>query len=90
MNRFTWITKDLIRIVNREGIEKLVSLKENSEEIEYNVIPLFDNKEVKKNHFYKNRSALGVKEVLERLKRKYQHYKSAYYLEHKTEPFSLY
>lgn len=28
--------------------------------------------------------------MLERLKRKYQLYKSAYYLEHKREPFLLY
>lgn len=44
MNRFKWVDDDTIRIINHEGIEKIVDLKDNQLlEIEYNVIPLFDN-----------------------------------------------
>lgn len=63
MNRFKWVDDDTIRIINHEGIEKIVDLKDNQLlEIEYNVIPLFDNLEIKHplRHFYTNRSPLAV------------------------------
>lgn len=41
-------------------------------------------------HFFSNRQALQLYQVKERLMKKYQDYKTAYYLEHKREPFSLY
>jgi len=59
MNRFKWIDDETIRIINHEGIEKLVYLKDRELiEIEYNVIPLFDNHEIKNSlrHFYTNKS----------------------------------
>jgi hypothetical protein len=93
MNRFKWIDDETIRIINHEGIEKIVYLKDDELiEIEYNVIPLFDNHDVKNplRHFFTNKAQLGVYQVKERLIRKYQAYKSAYYLEHKQEPFNLY
>jgi hypothetical protein len=40
-NRFTWVDNDTVKIVNPEGIERLVDLKNNFKEIEFNVIPLF-------------------------------------------------
>jgi hypothetical protein len=43
MNRFLWIDKDTIKIINREGIEKTIFMPENFKEIEFNVIPLFNN-----------------------------------------------
>lgn len=46
MNRFMWVDQSTIRIINREGVEKLLDLKDNFREIEYNVIPLFNNGEV--------------------------------------------
>lgn len=39
-----WVDNDTVRIVNNEGIERLVDLKNNFKEIEFNKIPLF-NKE---------------------------------------------
>ena len=92
MNRFLWMDDHTIRLINKEGIEKIIDLENNFKEIEYNVIPLFDANEFKdpNSHYFKNRSSLAITEVLQRLKRKYQAYKTAYYLEHKREPFSLY
>ncbi len=46
MNRFIWIDKSQIKIINKEGIEKIVDLEHNFEEVEYNVIPLFENSEI--------------------------------------------
>jgi hypothetical protein len=93
MNRFLWVADDTIRLINHEGIEKILAIKDGKlEEVEYNVIPLFDAYDIKNplRHFFSNRSSLSVSDVKERLIRKYQAYKSAYYLEHKREPFSLY
>ena len=92
MNRFEWLDEERIHIISKDGIEMIVDIKNNFEEIEFNVIPLFENSEVKDplRHYFTNKRALGIPEVLERLKRCYQDYKSAYYLEHKREPFALY
>lgn len=59
MNRFKWVNEDTIRIINHEGIEKIIALKEGQlVEIEFNVIPLFDNHEIKNplRHYFTNRS----------------------------------
>jgi hypothetical protein len=47
MNRFMWITKDKVKILNKEGIEKIIDMGNDCEEIEFNVIPLFNNEEIK-------------------------------------------
>ncbi len=39
--RFMWVDNDTLRIVNPEGIERLVDLKNNFKEIEFNRIPMF-------------------------------------------------
>ena len=92
MNRFQWIDEERIRLINKEGIEKIVDMTNNFEEVEFNFIPLFNNDQVKDplRHYFTNKKPLDISEVLERLKRCYQDYKSAYYLEHKREPFALY
>jgi hypothetical protein len=62
MNRFDWIEDDVIRIINKEGIEKIIDLKQKFKEVEYNVIPLFPQQELidPQAHFYKNRKSLNV------------------------------
>jgi hypothetical protein len=62
MSRFKWIDGNTIRIVNKEGIEKIIDMKKNFYEVEYNVIPLFDNNEIKdhKRHYYTNRKPLEI------------------------------
>jgi hypothetical protein len=62
MNRFIWINKGQIKIINKEGIEKIVDLEHNFEEIEYNVIPLFENSEIQNplSHYFTNRRGLGI------------------------------
>ncbi len=42
MNRFKWVNEDTFRIINKEGIEKIINLKSGYKEKEYNMIPLFD------------------------------------------------
>ena len=93
MNRLRWIDDQTVQIINQEGIEKLLTVGgQRLDEVEYNVVPLFDNHELKNPllHYFSNRPALHLCQVKERLMKKYQAYKTAYYLEHKREPFSLY
>lgn len=51
-------------------------------------MPLFDHQEI--GEFFVNRKPLGIAAVKERLIRKYQGFKSAYYLEGKRDSESLY
>ncbi len=63
MNRFKWVDDSTIRIINSEGIEKILAIRgEFLDEIEYNVIPLFDNKDMKNplKHYFSNRESLSV------------------------------
>lgn len=41
--KFMWINNDTIKVVNSEGIERLIDIKNNFKEIEFNKIPLFEN-----------------------------------------------
>lgn len=60
-------------------MEKKIDIKDNFKEIEFNIIPLFEEtcnykSELKKDgslNCYTNKVPLGIKEVLNRLKRKY-------------------
>lgn len=78
--RFMWVDNDTVRIVNPEGIERLVDLKNNFKEIEFNKIPLFKPEWAVQYHYYLdpplcepelNPSQLTFNS-LERLQRKYQ------------------
>lgn len=82
-----WLDNDTVRIINSEGIEKKVDLKNNFAEIEFNIIRMFKPEWAKRGPYYldpPSTEAKNVKEAgmifdtLKRLKRKYQHYKSAY------------
>jgi hypothetical protein len=49
--RFRWVDEDTILIINNEGMERLIDVTKNFEEINFNAIPLFDS-ELAKNHHY--------------------------------------
>ncbi len=91
--RFKWQDNDTLKVINSEGIERLVDIKTkkpNSEgrefkEIEFNVIPLFqENMQMREDmttHYYYEKVDMSVRDTLKRLIFKYQEYKSAYYLD---------
>jgi hypothetical protein len=62
MNRFKWVDFDTIIIMNNEGVEKKIDIKDNFKEIEYNIIPLYDDKEVEEpsRNFFTNRPELSI------------------------------
>ncbi len=76
MNRIHWINNDILKVINEEGIEKLVNIREDFKEIEFSSIPSFDLEECKDSHFETNRPSLLLSNVIGRLVRKYQKYKS--------------
>jgi hypothetical protein len=74
-------------------------LKNNFRELEFNKISMYRPEWCKRGHYYLDPPATEDKEDLEsgivfdtlkRLRRKYQHYKSAYFLEKKRDPIALY
>lgn len=49
--RFKWIDSKTIRLVNKEGIEKIIDIENGFNEIAFSAVPLFE--EVKDyKHFY--------------------------------------
>lgn len=62
MNRFEWINDDAIKLINRDGIEKIFEINDDFAEREYNMIPVFDYTEIQDpiRHFYSNRRPLCV------------------------------
>ncbi len=98
-HRFLWMDNDTIRIINSEGVERLIDLRNNFREIEFNKISMYVPEWAKQGHYYINPPASEspedlkagiVFDTLRRLRRKYQHFKSSYFLEKKRDSNSLY
>lgn len=88
-NRVSWHDSSTLRIINRAGLEKLYNF-ENGEQLEYNMIPLYENSETHHRHYNSNRAPLDQEDTFNRLRRKYQFYKSAYFLYNQRVPHQLY
>jgi hypothetical protein len=58
--RFKWIDSDTIKLVNNEGIEKIVDVNKGFDEIAFATVPIFDPKEKRgwAFHYYDMRSTL--------------------------------
>ncbi len=70
--RFRWIDDNTIHLINIEGIERIVDLTNNKfKEVEFNFIPLYDNKICKTQHYILDPPSMTASDTLERLKRKY-------------------
>lgn len=89
INRIKWIDYSTLLVVNEDGVEKMLNIDNGFEEISYNFRPLFtsispikglENKEYLKDPYYFKRSELQHSNLLNRLQRLYQEYKSDYYL----------
>jgi hypothetical protein len=80
-SRFRWIDESTIYVINQQGIERLIDISDNQfKEIEFNFIPLYDREYCKKSHYVLDPPQLGEEDTLGRLHKKYNHYKSNYYL----------
>lgn len=84
--RFKWIDENKFKVINSEGIEKLIFIQDGVngaqttlEEEGYATVPLF-NETTGYLHFYFLRKPLAIGDTLERLKAKYQRYKSEQFM----------
>ena len=74
MNRFKWVDDRTILIANEEGIEKLIDVEANFNELQYNYRPLFNQisgQEWKTVPYYRKRVDMYPIDQLGRLKRSY-------------------
>lgn len=42
MNRFKWVSDEIVQLISKEGMESIIDVKDKFKEIEYNMIPCFD------------------------------------------------
>jgi hypothetical protein len=45
INRFAWVDNETIKIISKDGIERLINISNDFKEIQFNIIPMFDRKE---------------------------------------------
>ena len=80
-SRFRWIDENTIHVINQQGIERLIDITDNNfNEIEFNFIPLYDAAYCKSRHYQFDPPTYAEDQTLDRLRRKYNQYKSNYYL----------
>jgi hypothetical protein len=87
-NRMKWLSTSKLHITNEEGIEVVYDVDDGFKELSTNVRPLFNDiegEEWQSVIYYKDRSTPSQDELLKRIKRLYQEYKSAYYLYQEKE-----
>lgn len=75
--RFKWVGNDMFKIINQSGMEKLVDVGTDFKQEQFNKIQNFNYEEEKNRNYYFDRLPLEPKQVLQRLVRKSQNYKSA-------------
>jgi hypothetical protein len=51
-NRFKWEDNNTIRVINYEGIERRIDLLDKFKEIEFNVIPMYQDNVCKRGHYF--------------------------------------
>lgn len=51
-HRFKWVDNDTVRIINHEGIERLIDVNNGFKELEFNVIPLYNKEWCTWNHYF--------------------------------------
>jgi hypothetical protein len=92
--KFQWLTNSYIRVVNNDGIEKTVDITtEKCEQISYCTVPMLDLAYLKKekySHYFYDMSITRENQTIERLKRKFQEYFTAYFSSGLREPLDLY
>ena len=71
INRFAWIDNYTIKIISQDGIERLLDVNNNFQEIAYNVIPMYDKNLCKKQNIILESPEFKPEETLKRLIYKY-------------------
>lgn len=71
INRFAWYDNYTIKIISKDGIEKLLEVANNFKEVDFNRIPNFDPNLCEKCHLIYDLPTPSARDTLSRLKIKY-------------------
>ena len=86
-----WHGNTELKILNFEGIEKIVDIEDNFKELRSGSVPYFNlAMQNKFKHFYYERSSFTYGDILNRLIRKYQAYRTTVVVENKTKIDEIY
>lgn len=91
--KFQWLSNEFISVINDDGIQKTVDITNKCDQVQYCTIPMLDLDYLKKNkqsHFFYDQSITKENQTIERLRRKYQEYFSAYNSNGLRSPQDLY
>jgi hypothetical protein len=80
VRRFRWISERLIHIISHDGMERIIDIEDFSE-VEFNFIPLYNKEICTKAHYMLDPPSYRLDESLKTLQKRYQYYKSGYYLQ---------
>lgn len=97
INRFAWLDNERIKIISIDGIEKIMHIdirssdikKNKVRELACNRIPNFDPELCKKCNIILDLPSASPEDSLSRLQRKYQEYRTEYYLNGRRDSDSL-
>ncbi|CDW84989.1 wd-40 repeat protein [Stylonychia lemnae] len=93
LNRMKFIDDETFQIVSEDGIEKIIHIDDGFKELEFNYRPLFTtspSEEYMEFHYYTEREFVTAYDSTTWLKRKYQQYKTSYYLKNKRTNTQMY
>jgi hypothetical protein len=92
--KFQWVSNSYIRVINNDGIEKTFDISTpECEQVFYCSVPMLDLEYLKKekySHYFFDMSINKENQTIERLKRKYQEYFTAYTSRGLRDPIDLY
>lgn len=90
---FQWYNNTCIRVANMDGVEKIVDITRDCDQLSYCSIPMLDLEYLKKekqSHYFYDISITRENQTIERLKRKYQEYFTAQMSYGMRDPNDLY
>ncbi len=86
--KFRWINNRMVKIINDEGIERVLDLDSNFAEMSFNSIPMFDASLLQRINYFFDLPVLQHTDTLGIYQRKYQQYKSTYFINRARDNFS--
>ncbi|CDW75557.1 wd-40 repeat protein [Stylonychia lemnae] len=90
--RFRWVNSNVIKIINSEGIEKIINIENGFKDINQDTVPMIELKDFENEnyHYYFEPVNIPVQDTEKRLIRKFQAYNSAVYLDQIVDKEQLY
>jgi hypothetical protein len=78
--KFKWVSDDMFKILSKEGMEKIVDISTDFRQENFNQVSDYNHSAEMNRNYYYNRECLEPPNVIGRLVRKNQQYKSAHHM----------